>query len=130
MGRRSACDRTRWGVMWHREIQVACCHRVQCSVHSFLSLRDQVHTLDLDRVRGCTRHLRRLQRCLRDAFLEEIIPMNIWIIIRTFIAFFLALFGVAVMAGADQQRALVGALLAALGLTFLWRLWLAMQKGL
>jgi hypothetical protein len=56
--------------------------------------------------------------------------MNIWIIIRTFIAFFLALFGVAVMAGADQQRALVGALLAALGLTFLWRLWLAMQKGL
>lgn len=55
--------------------------------------------------------------------------MNIWILIRTFIAFFLALFGVAVMAGADQSRAMVGALLAALGLTFLFRLLLSVRTG-
>jgi hypothetical protein len=56
--------------------------------------------------------------------------MNIWIVVRTFIAFFLALFGVAVIAGADQQRAMVGAVLAALGLTFLLRLCVAIKTGL
>jgi uncharacterized Tic20 family protein len=55
--------------------------------------------------------------------------MSIWIIIRTFIAFLLVLFGVAVMAGAEQTRAMVGAFLAALGLTFLWRLWLTIRTG-
>ena len=55
--------------------------------------------------------------------------MPIWITIRTFIAFYLILFGLAYMLGAQQQRALVGAFLAALGVTFLWRLWVAIRIG-
>jgi hypothetical protein len=55
--------------------------------------------------------------------------METWMLVRTFIAFFLALFGVALIAGADQQRATVGAVLAALGLTFLLRFWFAIKTG-
>lgn len=56
--------------------------------------------------------------------------MNVWITIRTFIAIFFVLFGVAYILGADQGRALIGGLFAALGLTFLGRLWLAIRTGL
>jgi hypothetical protein len=55
--------------------------------------------------------------------------MNIWLTIRSFIAFYFLLFGLAYMAGAPDQRALVGAFLAALGLTFFWRLWVATRTG-
>ena len=53
--------------------------------------------------------------------------MNIWLTVRTFIAFYFVLFGVAYMAGAGQWRAIVGAFFAALGVTFLWRLWVAIR---
>jgi len=55
--------------------------------------------------------------------------MSIWFTIRTFIAFYFVLFGLAYMAGANEMRALVGALFAALGVTFLWRLWVAIRVG-
>jgi hypothetical protein len=56
--------------------------------------------------------------------------MNTWFLIRTFIAFFFVLFGVAYMAGAAEERALLGAFFAALGLTFFWRLWVAIRTGM
>lgn len=55
--------------------------------------------------------------------------MNIWLTIRSFIAFYLLLFGLAFMAGVPDQRSLLGAFFAALGLTFFWRLWVAMRTG-
>ena len=56
--------------------------------------------------------------------------MPIWIMIRTFIAIFLVLFGLALIAGrGNDPQSLLGALLAALGITFLWRLWVAMRTG-
>jgi len=55
--------------------------------------------------------------------------MNIWLTIRSFIAFYFLLFGLAFMANAPQERALLGALFAAVGLTFFWRLWLAVMTG-
>ena len=68
MGDVAACDCKRRGVSWQREIQMASGYRVQRAVYNFLSLRDQVHTLDLDRVRWWTHHLRSLHRCLRIPF--------------------------------------------------------------
>jgi hypothetical protein len=53
--------------------------------------------------------------------------MDIWIIIRTFIAFFFVAFGLAYMSGVPDMRALIGAFLVALGATFLWRLWIAIR---
>jgi hypothetical protein len=47
--------------------------------------------------------------------------MPTWITIRTFIAIFFALFGLRLMASTDEMRASLGALFAALGITFLWR---------
>jgi hypothetical protein len=61
----AVCDCKRQGVLWQREIQMASGYRVQRAVYSLLSLRDQVHTLDWDRVRWWTHHLRSLHRCLR-----------------------------------------------------------------
>jgi hypothetical protein len=55
--------------------------------------------------------------------------MDYWLTIRSFVAFFFVLFGVAVMAGAPDQRSILGALFTALGLTFFWRLWVAMRTG-
>jgi hypothetical protein len=55
--------------------------------------------------------------------------MDLWLTIRSFIAIFFVLLGVAVMAGVPDQRGMVGAFLAALGLTFFWRLWVAMRTG-
>ncbi len=55
--------------------------------------------------------------------------MNIWFTIRTFIAFYLLLLGLAFMFGASDQRALLGPLFAALGLSYFWRLWVAMRTG-
>jgi hypothetical protein len=55
--------------------------------------------------------------------------MNIWLTIRSFIAFYLLAFGLAFIANAPQERALVGAFCVAVGLTFFWRLWLATVTG-
>ena len=59
--------------------------------------------------------------------------MALRIVIRTFIAFiaiFLVLFGLALIAGrGTDPQSLLGALLAALGITFLWRLWVAIRTG-
>jgi hypothetical protein len=56
--------------------------------------------------------------------------MSIWITIRSFLAFYVFLFGVAFMAGVPDMRALLGAALSAVGVTFFWRLWVAMRTGL
>jgi hypothetical protein len=56
-------------------------------------------------------------------------PMNIWLTIRTFIAFYLLAFGLAFVANAPEGRAMVGAFCVAAGLTFFWRLWLATVTG-
>jgi uncharacterized membrane protein YqaE (UPF0057 family) len=55
--------------------------------------------------------------------------METWMLVRTFIAFFLALFGVGLVAGTNESGALLGAVLAALGLTFLLRFWVAIKTG-
>jgi hypothetical protein len=55
--------------------------------------------------------------------------MNIWLTIRSFIAFFFVLFGLAFMLNVPPERALLGALFAAIGLAFFWRLWLAVVTG-
>jgi len=49
--------------------------------------------------------------------------MNAWFTIRTFLAFYFVLFGFAYMLGAPDERALLGASFAAVGVTFFWRLW-------
>ena len=56
--------------------------------------------------------------------------MNTWFTIRTFIAFYFVLFGFAFMLGAPEGRALLGAFLEAVGITFFWRLWVAIRTGL
>jgi hypothetical protein len=56
--------------------------------------------------------------------------MTTWFTIRTFLAFYFMLFGTAFMAGAKEERAFVGAFFAALGVTFLWRLWVAIRAGI
>jgi hypothetical protein len=55
--------------------------------------------------------------------------MNVWLTIRSFIALYFLLFGLAYMGGAPQDRALLGAFFAALGLAFFWRLWVATRTG-
>jgi len=55
--------------------------------------------------------------------------MDIWIIIRIFIAFFFVAFGLAYMVGVPDMRALIGAFFVALGTTFLWRFWIAIRTG-
>jgi hypothetical protein len=51
--------------------------------------------------------------------------MNTWLTIRSFIALYLLLFGLAFMANVPEERALIGAFFAAVALTFFWRLWTA-----
>lgn len=55
--------------------------------------------------------------------------MPVWITIRTYIAIFCVLFGIGLMFAPDEQRAMLGASVAALGFTFLWRLWIAIRTG-
>jgi hypothetical protein len=55
--------------------------------------------------------------------------MNIWLTIRSFIAFYFLLFGLAFMVNVPRERALLGAFFAAVGLAFFWRLWLAVVTG-
>ena len=55
--------------------------------------------------------------------------MTIWLTIRSFLAVYFILFGLAFMCGAANERALVGAFFAAMGLTFFWRLWVATRTG-
>lgn len=55
-------------------------------------------------------------------------PHGHWMIVRIYLAFFFAFFGLGVMFGRDQTSALVGAPFAALGITFLWRLWIAIPS--
>jgi hypothetical protein len=57
-------------------------------------------------------------------------PHGHWVIGRIYFAFFFAFFGLGVMFGRDQTSALVGAPFAALGITFLWRLWIAIRAGI
>ena len=66
---------------------------------------------------------------IQAGFGVECSRMNIWLTIRSFIAFYLLAFGLAFIANASQERALVGAFFAAVGLTFFWRLWLATMTG-
>lgn len=49
--------------------------------------------------------------------------------IRAFLAFFFVLLGVGIMFGHDQLQAVTGAFISALGLTFFWRLGVAMLTG-
>ncbi len=54
--------------------------------------------------------------------------MNIWLTVRTFIALFLIVFGVGlVFVRSEDSRILLGAVLAALGLTFMLRVALALR---
>jgi putative effector of murein hydrolase LrgA (UPF0299 family) len=49
--------------------------------------------------------------------------------IRAFLAFFFVLLGVGIMFGHDQLQAVTGAFISALGLTFFWRLGVAILTG-
>ncbi len=54
----------------------------------------------------------------------------VFLVLRLFIAFFLTLFGIALAAKTeDQGQLLVGAVLGAIGLTFLFLLWAAQRKS-
>jgi hypothetical protein len=55
--------------------------------------------------------------------------MSTWLTVRTFIALFLAILGVGMMFTADI-RIFVGAMIAAIGLTFLVRLAIAFRANL
>jgi len=48
--------------------------------------------------------------------------MNNWLAVRAFIAFYLAVLGVGLMFGQQDQRLMVGALLVTIGVTFLVRM--------
>lgn len=53
-----------------------------------------------------------------------------FLVARLFIAFFLTLFGSAILAKTEREgQMFVGAILGALGLTFLFLLWLAQRKS-
>lgn len=55
--------------------------------------------------------------------------MNNWITIRTFLALFLMLFGIALMfSHAEGGRILLGVILAAIGSTFMVRLAIALRR--
>jgi hypothetical protein len=56
--------------------------------------------------------------------------MNIWFTVRSFIAFYFVIFGFALLASVPDERALIGALFPALGLTFFWRLLVATITGM
>jgi hypothetical protein len=61
--------------------------------------------------------------------------MDLWFAVRTFAAFFLLLFGLALLFGppptSDPRMFYVfcGAFVAALGLSLLWRLWVKTRTG-
>ena len=55
--------------------------------------------------------------------------MDVWLTIRSFLAIFFLLYGICLMAGVSDARGMLGAFLAALGLTFFWRLWVATRTG-
>jgi hypothetical protein len=48
--------------------------------------------------------------------------MNNWLAVRAFIAFYLAILGVGLMFGQQDERLMVGALLVTIGVTFLLRM--------
>lgn len=55
--------------------------------------------------------------------------MKIWLAIRIFIAFFLALFGLHFVFGpADNSPLLLGAAVSSIGLTFLCVMWLEVRR--
>lgn len=56
--------------------------------------------------------------------------MSTWITIRSFIAFYFVVFGITYLAGVPDMRALWGSFFVAIEITFFWRLWVAMRKGL
>ena len=54
--------------------------------------------------------------------------MNNWLTVRTFLAFFFAILGIGVtFVRSDDQRILLGAIIASIGLTFLLRLSIALR---
>ena len=56
--------------------------------------------------------------------------MNIWLTVRTFLALFLIIFGVGLaFVRTEDMRILVGAALAAIGLTFMVRIALVLQQS-
>jgi len=55
--------------------------------------------------------------------------MDVWLTIRSFLAIFFLLYGICIMVGVSDARGMLGAFLAALGLTFFWRLWVATRTG-
>ena len=54
--------------------------------------------------------------------------MKIWLIGRTFIAFFLILFGLHFVFSPSEQLLLAGSAIAAVGFTFLLLLWLEVRR--
>jgi hypothetical protein len=55
--------------------------------------------------------------------------MNIWLTVRTCIAVFLVLFGIGLMfVRSEDERLMLGALFAAIGLTFIFRMALVLRR--
>ena len=50
--------------------------------------------------------------------------LNSWVILKLFIAFFLTLFGLAMVIGRSDMPNLLGAFFASIGLTYLTLLWI------
>lgn len=60
---------------------------------------------------------------------RKMLAMNIWLTVRTFIAIFFVAFGIGLMvARSEDMRLMVGALLAAFGLTFMLRMALVLRE--
>ncbi len=54
----------------------------------------------------------------------------VFLVLRLFIAFFLTLFGIAVLAKTESEaQMLAGAIVGAVGLTFLFLLWAAQKRS-
>ena len=50
--------------------------------------------------------------------------LSSWVIVKVFIAFFLTVFGLAMVIGRSDMSNLLGAFLASIGLTYLTLLWI------
>ncbi len=56
--------------------------------------------------------------------------MHLFLVLRLFIAFFLTLLGIAVLAKTESEgQMLLGAVVGAVGLTFLFLLWIAQKRN-
>ena len=60
---------------------------------------------------------------------RRVLPMNIWLTVRTFIALFLIVLGIGlVFVRTEDMRIMLGAVFAAIGLTFLLRMALVLRR--